>query len=686
MSMADSASVAPPQVSEVTDIRRFRPEIHGLRAIAAFLVAVYHVWTGRVSGGVDVFFVVSGFLMTGTLLRQATSPGGISFLSYLMRILRRIVPAAYVVIVAVTVAIPVVLAEPDWSTAYSDVKAAAGYYANWHFASTAVDYNAVEAFRSPVLHFWALSIQAQFYVMWPAVIGVLVLAARATGRSARAVVATGIGVVSVVSFVYASYRTDTAPAAAYFDTFARLWEFGLGGLVAIASLSLRLPRRLSLTFAAAGLGAFLLAGIVVDIGAGSPGIVTLVPTLGATLVLLAGCTTDKGGSGGALGVLSHPVLQRGGDISYSFFLWHFPILVLVERTTQSTDTGVIAGLGVILTSGLAAVATERFVERPFISRRESSRSWHPRPSEVAMVGAVAAIAIATPLMVLPDGTDWRASAAESPEAHPGAAVLWGARSEPLDTVGFIPPVVEARMDRQANKGCRHDSQEPQDDPPITCTFGPQESDLVIALVGGSHAGYWRAPLDVVAEDLDVRFTTYVRHGCRFSLPALDDSSEACTTWNEKVMEELLANPPDAVFTTGTISSIEDGETVPAEYVAAWERLDAAGVRVITVRDTPRLGLDPPTCVDDHGPLDRECTVPAAASTASEDPVVVAGLDPRLVRHIDLNEFVCPAGTCSMVIGNVLVYRDEDHLSDTYARTLAPRLTEALAPIVDDLRS
>jgi hypothetical protein len=414
--------------------------------------------------------------------------------------------------------------------------------------------------------------------------------------------------------------------------------------------------------------------------------VTLVPTLGATLVLLAGCTTAAVASSGTIRVLSHPILQRGGDISYSFFLWHFPILVLVERTTLSTDTGIVLGIGVILGAGLAAMATERFVERPFIERREASPTWHPRPSELAMFGAVVVLAVSAPLVIVPEATNWEQAAAEAaPEAYPGAAVLWGVPSEPLASVGFVPPVAEARDDRRANEGCRHNSRDSQDGPPITCTFGPQETGVVIALVGGSHAGYWRAPLDIVAEQLDVTFTTFVRHGCRFGLPALEDSSRACVTWNEMVMDELLSNPPDAVFTTATVSSIRDGETVPAEYIAAWERLDQAGITVITVRDTPRLGLDPPTCVADHGPTSPECTVAASRSLANEDPILAAGLDRTLVRHIDLNEYVCPEGTCTAVIGNILVYRDEDHLSDTYARTLSPRLADAFEPIVADLR-
>jgi hypothetical protein len=303
-----------------------------------------------------------------------------------------------------------------------------------------------------------------------------------------------------------------------------------------------------------------------------------------------------------------------------------------------------------------------------------------------MFGAVVALVVSAPLVIVPEATDWEQAAAEAaPEAYPGAAVLWGVASEPLASVGFVPPVAEARADRQANDGCRDDSEDSQDGPPITCTFGPQGSGVVIALVGGSHAGYWRAPLDIVAEQLNVSFTTFVRHRCRFGLPALENSSPSCVRWNELVMDELLSDPPDAIFTTATVSSIRNGETVPAEYIAAWERLVQAGITVITVRDTPRLGLDPPTCVADHGPTSPKCTVSATRSLASEDPIVAAGLDGTLVRHLDLNEYVCPEGTCTAIIGNILVYRDEDHLSDTYARTLAPRLADAFEPIVADLR-
>jgi hypothetical protein len=271
-----------------------------------------------------------------------------------------------------------------------------------------------------------------------------------------------------------------------------------------------------------------------------------------------------------------------------------------------------------------------------------------------------------------------------PTLYPGARVLQSGRVAPSD-VPFRPDARVAERDLKANSGCAMRSTAPQDGPPISCTFGPADADLHIVIVGGSHMGYWRAAFNSAADNLGVRFTTLIRNGCRFSNPPLPRESDQCSTWIAMVVDILTSNPPDAIITGGTFTGLGSKEVVPRGYVNIWRTLADNGVSVIGIRDTPRLDFSPVECVTQHGPTSTTCTRKASKTLARVAPSLRVDLSGIDFHHVDMTPWICPENRCTMVIGNVLVWRDDHHISDTYATTLAPMLTKTLRPVVRALR-
>ena len=278
-------------------MRVHRPELQGLRAVAVALVVVYHVWFGRVSGGVDVFFVVSGFLLTGQLARTAER-GPLALGRRWIRMLGRLLPCAVVVLVATVVAGMLLLPEGRWQQTLGEVGAAAVFLENWQLAADAVDYAARSNMSSPVQHFWSLSIQGQFFLVWPLLVALVALAARGEPTRVREhLTVTTLGVFAA-SLMFSVALTATNQPLAYFHSLTRLWEFALGGLLALTIDNVRLPRRTRVHLGWIGLTGLLACGAVLRVGTVFPGIAALWPTGCAVLVLLAGSPARGGGRTG----------------------------------------------------------------------------------------------------------------------------------------------------------------------------------------------------------------------------------------------------------------------------------------------------------------------------------------------------------------------------------------------------
>lgn len=660
----------------------FRPDIQGLRAVAALLVCAYHLWFGRVSGGVDVFFVVSGFLITGMLLRQVDRQGRVDFAGFWARLLKRLLPAAITVILFTSLASYLLLPKVEWKGAIKEAAAAAIYLENWLLAFDAVDYLARETPPSPFQHFWALSTQGQIYLLWPCLVAMVVWLSARLRRDVRATLMTVLAGVFGLSLAYSVYATRMNQAFAYFDTGARLWEFALGSLLAVPRMAWR-PQGVAAVVAGwAGLLAVVSCGLLFQVSTVFPGYAALWPTLGALLILLAGSGNNSVWGVGTL--LRTRPLQFLGSISYALYLWHWPLLILVYAYSGTREVSLVQGLAILAVSLLLAWSTTRFLERPV------RRDWFPGPGPVRAF-AFGAGCVTTTALVLAvwAGYTLRLQALEADAGirvgsadYPGArALMPGFKADGAVPLPPLPGPFRIKSDLPASYSDASHQQLLNDQVRVG-EYGKRDGRYVIALVGGSHSAQWLPALQAVAERQDLRILSMTKSGCWFSDEAksdqvLEGAGESCGRWNRNLLKELERIRPDAVFTTLTRAA--GTETVPSKYVEKWWQMQALGIDVIAIRDTPWHAADPALCVDVFGPANRRCQLPRQQSLLPENPAAdLAGLPARL-RQIDLTGYLCDAERCPPVIGNVMVYRDSNHLSASYAKTLGP----ALEPFIHD---
>jgi peptidoglycan/LPS O-acetylase OafA/YrhL len=711
--------------------------VDGLRGLALLLVVAFHLFGhGRVSGGVDVFLVLSGYFATGTLLRRADG-GTLRLGAHYARTLARLLPAALVVLTAVTVALFALAPRMRWSSGLREIGASATFWENWELIDAALAYGAAGPDASPLQHFWSLSVQGQFFAVWPLVVlGLVAAGRRAQGRArvgrsrtgqtptghawarhtsggpppstpghltARRLVAVVTLAATVASFGYACWLLTVDQPVAYFSTFTRFWEIGVGALIALAPrLPGALPGPVRAGLGWAGLALVVGSGFLVDGAVVFPGPWALVPVTGAALVLLTvlpvprpsgkaapGGATPSGGTptaswtAGAL--LDSAPLRFGARISYALYLWHWPVLVFWLLTTGEHRAGPLTGAGILAASTLLAWLTTRYVAEPALAHVAPGHTRQPAPSArwmpVALVGTAALLlgttqvaATAHDATVRHDVADLRAP---SPD-HPGAAALApDAAIRPTPTAPFRPATWVAFDDHPGSPECAQSSDLPD---LLECTVVPQDDPTaVVYLAGASHELQYEDAFAALAREHGWELREMLKHGCRLATSGEGGLAypPSCATWNERALDALVATRPDAVVVVGT-RTYEDGspERVMPGQVDAWRLLDDAGVRVVTVRDNPRFEWFVPVCMEGESIPDA-CGRPRAEQLAAVSPVTTADGVTGDVVHLDLTDSICGPVTCSAVVGNVLVYRDDDHLTSTYVRTLTPVIDEQL---------
>ncbi len=676
---------------------RFRGDIQGLRAVAVLLVLAYHAGMPVLPGGyvgVDVFFVISGFLITGLIVRELERTGRLSLRHFYARRIKRLLPATSVVFVTVAALSLAFLPITRWRDIAGDIASSAVYLVNWRLADRSVDYLASESAASPLQHFWSLAVEEQFYIVWPLLIVALFWRWR-RGSLARRLF-WGLLAIAVPSFLWSVYLTAANPGAAYFVTTTRLWEMAIGALLAVVvARTDRIPHGAKQALGWGGLAAIGYAALFFDATTAFPGAAALVPTLGAAAVLLAG----SGDGRSELRPLTVGPMQFIGAISYSLYLWHWP-LVVVATAVWGREDGTLwlpIGLLVVTASGVPAWLTYRLVERPFHRSTRLRVPWR--------AGIVAAVCVAVGLVsagVLVTATN--RGAAPSAEDAPGAAVLGedpeaADAAEPVDEVTELTPsLVDAPGDVADvyADGCHQD----QHSPDVTsCVYGDADSDTVVALVGDSHAAHWQPALEVLAEENGWRLETYTKSACLFGDIAVWNAPQSgpytsCEQWQDAVREQLTEERPDVVVasSSGAYRVPGDGEPMSREESFAdvtqavatnWRELEDAGIEVLTIADTPWWGLDVPECVAEHQDDLSECAVSrseAVARSGAELHHAAAELVPA-ADLVDVTEYICPREECVPVVGGVLTHSDSHHLTATYSRSLAPRIEEAIAPLV-----
>ncbi len=642
-------------------VRVHRPELQGLRAVAVTLVVVYHVWFGRVSGGVDVFFVVSGFLLTGQLARAADQ-GPLALGRRWSRTLVRLLPSAVVVLVATAAAGMLVLPEGRWSQTLHEVVAAAVFLENWQLAADAVDYAARSNMSSPVQHFWSLSIQGQFFLVWPLLVALVALAARGDAARMRAhLTVTTVGVF-VVSLTFSVALTATNQPLAYFHSLTRLWEFALGGLLALTIDGVRLRQRTRVRLGWVGLVGLLACGAVLRVGNVFPGAAALWPTGCAVLVLLAGRT---GARWGVDRLLTARPLRYVGDLSYPLYLWHWPVLVFCLVLTGRDRLDLATGAGVVALSVVLAVLTHHLVEEP-VPRL-------PGGGFRVAVAGLAAVFLAAGLWQVEAMQQAQGAGEVGDIRYPGALALAVGEPEPAP---LLPPPVSVYDDwvRIENWDCVPMTRFPMD----ACTRPVESPQRRIVVVGDSHTQQLAGLLVPIAERHGWQLTVIARGACPFSTASevVPDEPD-CLAWGEAAIAEIADLQPDAVVTLAS-RDVRVGltEQTPPGFVARWQQLAQLGIPVLAIRDNPRFDRSMPDCVQGPPTADDDlvapvCGVDRAAVYAAEPPWTHVPDVPPNVRFLDIADRVCGPAFCPAVIGNVQVYLDDNHLTASYSTSMAP---------------
>ena len=650
----------------------FRPDIEGLRGIAILLVLLFHAglpWTPGGFVGVDVFFVISGFLITGKLWRESQQPGGLNITRFYAWRIRRLLPAALVAVALISL-VGLLLAAPlDRSELAADGAASALSLANMRFIGS-VDYFAATTSPSPFLHFWSLSVEEQFYLVWPALI---VLLTWRGGSSRRLIVALLIGVVA--SFALSIWLTDTSPARAFYLLPTRVWQLGVGGLLALVGVMG--TSRGAGALAWAGLAAVAVAGVALTAEMPYPGLAALLPTAGAVALLYGG-----GAPSGPVRLLAAAPLRFLGKISYSLYLWHWPLLVLPLMFLERALTGVEIVASVAVAIGVSWLSW-RFVEQPFRygDRSRRATSWSAIRVGVAGILSVAlftqGLAAALPSSAV--AVQPTPSPSGSPVASDGPITL------PAD---LTPSLASARDDEERLRGDGCLAFERVSTPP-NCVYGVKGSAITIALVGDSHASHWFPAIEAIALERGWRLVTFVKVSCSFTTLvqrnlALKREYRECTAFNEATVARLNQIKPalTIIVNRRTFRPIQENITSALAGAALGEMVARIPGATAILVDTPDPGRDVPACLSKHPSDIRACLF--TQDDADNREIGIAervAADVSGARLIDLTANICTEWPCSPISGNVLIYRDEDHMTATFSRSLAAPLGVEIAKLL-----
>ncbi|GLI26111.1 acyltransferase [Agromyces rhizosphaerae] len=687
------APSAPPRPARAEN-PNWVSEIDGLRGIALTLVVVFHLFgQGRVSGGVDVFLFVSGFLLTASLARAAARGERIGPARRYGRMLLRLTPAALLVLVATGGIVLLVLPEHTWIQNGTELVASALFLENQELIRSQLAYGAAGPGTSPFQHFWSLSIQGQYFLLWPLAVALVALLVRP--RSARRALALVTGALALASLAWAVWLNGRDADVAYFDSAARFWEFAAGGLLAIAYRrrpALRDGLRVVLGWT--GLALVLASGILIDGAASYPGLPALVPIGGAALVILASGGPTRLGADRVLELRPVRFVAR---ISYPLYLWHWPILIAYLAVRERDAVGPVGAAGVLLLAVLLAVATQRLLVEPILARRAVLG---PRRSLLLPVGAATVVVLTASLGVGAQAAERdRAIAAAEALASGRAACLGAASLDPeldpcvnpdLEDV-LVPAIAGLPADDDNRIDCwaRDDTAELK-----ICTVGADEPGRRLLAIGDSHNNTLLGVYERIAETYGWSIDVAGHSGCYLTTApqrkASEKAAENCAGWVDAATAHIAATEYDAIIVTQSrrarlddaVPEDQIGEVRVDGMVEAWShRLDPA-TPVIAIEDNPIFARQVIACVEEHGlGADRECALPRAEALPDAGIADAADDDPN-AHVIDLTDYMCGPDTCSPVVGNVILTRDGRHLTATFAHTLTPYLGPRLREIVE----
>ena len=676
---------------------RFLPHVQGLRAIAVLAVVLYHFWPARFSGGyigVDVFFVISGFLITAHLMRELTATGTVRLGQFWARRARRLLPASLLVLLfcALVAMSPYLTPTSALPNEVREILASTFYVENWYLALNSADYLNHSGDPTTVQHYWSLSLEEQFYVMWPLImLGAAWVGVKYFRGARRRAVILALAVVSAASFIFCVIFTITDPAPAYFVTFGRMWQFGVGAMIALIP-ALRIRNAIgSFLLGWTGIAVLVVVIFRFDGQTPFPGYMAAIPTLAAAAVIAASRT---GRWWYPTRLLSLRPAQFVGNISYSLYLWHWP-LIIIAPSVPFWGLSIYHRVALLAFCFLLAWLTKRFVEDP-------ARGWKvltSRPARVTLwsslaamvvVGSTAGIAWAVNAPAYTEGVRAIQELREDPPECFGAAVVLDESCAGTDFGDTILPAPGfAGVDRPSDEQC---FVQLNDARPVSCEFGSDAADAPrVALIGDSHAYQLLSTFQRMADENGWHLTTYFKGACPWNTTPLATPGafgQACTQWRESVTAALATADLDAVFTAAIATTPYSSagyesahDAAVAGYRDAWAEVLDRGIPVITVVDNPVWETDPNKCLRTREM--SECDGPRSQLLVADDPLRDAASGVADVTLLDFTDVFCGAEVCTPVVGGANVYRDQDHLTVSFVDTLAPWYTAAIAASLGD---
>ena len=696
----ESRRITPKAQAQVRPRRSvFRADIQALRALAVGLVVLNHLWPNRMTGGfvgVDVFFVISGFLITTHLTKELSATSKIGLGKFYARRVKRLLPAAFLVLAVSSVAVYLWVPYAQWTKTAREMMMSVLYVENWSLAAQSVDYSALNDQATIAQHYWSLSVEEQFYFFWPLALYGLYAVGRKILTPSTAL-AAGVGMMALASLIFSVYFTASNPSPAYFATPVRVWEFAFGGLLALLATDIAFSRAASGTVAAAGWLAIVIAAFTFGPETQFPGWTALLPVMGTVAVIAAGMNQSKAPLNGLVGW--KPV-QLVGDISYSIYLWHWPLIVVAPF--------VLAGplnswhkLAVLLLCLPLAWGTKILVE-------DQARAWRilgvrSRATFVAMgvgiviLGMLSSGLVAGSLYKQGQAQVVTAQLLENPCSGPAALPMTAKCRDALGPAA-VTVMGDSNKYYASAPGCAADPSRkaPGVDVVGLCDYSEGNKDAVsVWLTGDSHAEQWKMAVIQLAKANKWKLSYAMLGGCPVADVSFkgyrgktdEKASKTCMTGSQSIAKMIEDEKPSKVFYSNFAreQQLDDGSRRSQEeqYVEGlpkfWLRWVAAGSTVVVLADPPLNGsVRDSNCVtlNPEDPLlcavDRKVAQPA-------DPLVAAAksLNSKQVILVDLTEHFCDKKLCYAVVGNMPVYFDSDHLNGEFSALMAPFIARKL---------
>ncbi len=674
---ADEAGTAPGD-------RRFRPDVEGLRAVAVVLVVLFHASLPGLHGGyvgVDVFFVISGFVITGLLLRERSSTTRTSLASFYGRRVRRILPAGTLVIVATVVATYVALGAVYGNPTAVAARWTAVFLANFHFAGIGTDYLHATLPPSPLQNFWSLAVEEQFYLVYPAIF--LVAASIRSAVSLRARLVFTLVPIILASLMLSAVQTSASPTAAFFSPFTRAWELALGALVAVATPTLlRLGRNTAALMTWVGLAAIGYAAVTYSSATAYPGTAVIVPVVGTALVIAGGTPVPRWG---AESVLKLAPFQFFGRLSYSLYLWHWPILIIAAEYAGKDSLPFQQNLGWLALALVASYATYRLIENPVRHAKGLANSrW------LALVFGV--VLIATSLIVATVALEGHRNSGTSPAKVATGTIPSLTPEALMQTVAAAPKITKLPADLTPSlAGVRADWGGPsgpcwptyrQTSVPA-CVYGDPTGTQTLVLYGDSHAAMWFDVINLIAAYSHWRLVILTKGDCpTLVLPFRNPPGvgspggafAACAQWHTFALDRIKAIHPDVVMIT------QDPNLGPGDHQysqAQWEQAQTATIQslpvpsslVLVLGDIPQTANSGPACLSRYPRNVQRCSGQNAPIVVNQNRAEANAAAQTGARYIDVVPWFCST-ICTGVVGHYQPYWDPYHITASYSMVLS----------------